>query len=179
MHVRARYSGADSGPWSNTVRLTVASGTIDNTDSESESDLARTIESDLVTILDSDLVTILDSEEEGAADPDATRDGAIDLGDITDFDETEYTPRYTINGTDDLVDYFKFTITEPKFLSIGIRQLDADASFKIEDANGTVLQSKSGPGKTNLLVYGTYLAGTYYIPGGSGRGGRQRVQGVL
>ena len=59
-------------------------------------------------------------------DDDATRDGSIDLGDITGLTKTKY-PTYTIDGVDDTVDYFRFTITEPKRVTVGIRQLDSDA----------------------------------------------------
>ena len=96
------------------------------------------------------------------ADSNSTRAEAVELGDITDFKKTKY-PAYTINGTDDRVDYYKFAITEPKFVKVGIRQLDQDASITLEDADGNVVARKSKPGKQHLMIYGTRLEGTYYI----------------
>ena len=97
-----------------------------------------------------------------SSDSDSTRDGAIDLGDITDLESTIY-PTYTINGDDDAVDYFKFTITEPKFVTTGIRQLDADATLTLERDDGTIIKSKSEPGAEHVMIYGTRLEGTYYL----------------
>ena len=97
-----------------------------------------------------------------ARDPDASRATAIDLGDITSLGKTRY-PTHTVNGADDRVDYFKFTITEPKHVTSGIRQLDRDATVSLEDADGNVIQTKTQPGAEHVMIYGTRLEGTYYI----------------
>ena len=97
-----------------------------------------------------------------SVDEDATRDGAVDLGDITEVTETQY-PTYTINGNDDKVDYFRFTINVPRFVTMGIRQLDADASITIEDDAGEVIKSKAEAGAEHVMTYGTMLEGTYYV----------------
>ena len=102
------------------------------------------------------------SPADADADSNSTRVEAVDLGDITNLEKTRY-PAYTINGTDDKVDYYKFTITEPKFVSTGMRQLDADATVTLEDADGNVLKSKSKPGAQHVMIYGTRLEGTYYV----------------
>ena len=95
-------------------------------------------------------------------DEDATRDGAVDLGDITGVTKTRY-PTYTINKDGDAVDYFLFTITEPKFVTIGIRQLDADASITVEEEAGEVIKSKAEAGAVHVMTYGAMLEGTYYV----------------
>ena len=97
-----------------------------------------------------------------SSDPDATRAGAIDLGDITTLARARY-PTYDINGLDDVVDYFMFTITEPKQVQIGIRQLDADANLTLEHEDGTVIQHKSKPGEEHVAMYPTLLEGAYYV----------------
>ena len=97
-----------------------------------------------------------------AADQDASRETAIDLGDITGFSKTRY-PTHTINGADDRVDYFRFTITQPKFVTSGIRQLDRDASVTLEDGDGEVIATKAQAGAEHVMLYGTRLEGTYYI----------------
>ena len=56
------------------------------------------------------------AELPASPDPDSTRDGAVDLGDITGLTETQFSS-YTIKGGNDSVDYFKFSITEPKLLT--------------------------------------------------------------
>ena len=96
------------------------------------------------------------------ADDDATRDGAIDLGDITGVAKTRY-PTYQIDGGDDAVDYFRFAITEPKRVTVGIRQLDADASITIEDADGQVIKTKAKPDAEHVMLYLTLLEGAYYV----------------
>ena len=97
-----------------------------------------------------------------SSDPDATRAGAIDLGDITTLARARY-PTYDINGVDDVVDYFMFTITEPKGVQIGIRQLDADATLTLEHEDGTVIGHKSKPGEEHVAMYPTLLEGAYYV----------------
>ena len=97
-----------------------------------------------------------------SSDPDATRAGAIDLGDITTLARARY-PTYDINGLDDVVDYFRFTLTEPKQVQIGIRQLDADANLTLEHEDGTVIQHKSKPGEEHVAMYPTLLEGAYYV----------------
>ena len=51
------------------------------------------------------------------------------------------------------MDYFRFAITEPKFVTIGIRQLDADASITLEDADGQVIKSKSKADAEHVMLY--------------------------
>ena len=58
---------------------------------------------------------------EGSPDPEATREGAVSLGDITELSSTQC-PKHTITGGSDAVDYFNFTIVEPKRITVGLRQ---------------------------------------------------------
>ena len=106
-------------------------------------------------------VSITDNDT-APADPDATRDGAIDLGDITAVTKTRY-PLYSLNKDGDAVDYFRFIITEPRFVTMGIRQLDREASITIENADGEAIRSNSQADAEHVMTYSNYLEGTYYV----------------
>ena len=95
-------------------------------------------------------------------DKDATWEGAVDLGDITELTEAQF-PKYTINGDDDQVDYFSFSLTEPKRVSRGLKQLDFDADLVLEDSGGATLRRSQKEGTDNEAITRTMLEGTYYI----------------
>ena len=113
-----------------------------------------------VSITDDDGST---SEVVVPVDEDATRDGAIDLGDITAISRNA-DALHSINQDGDAVDYFRFTITEPRHVVLGIRELDADASVTLENAQGEAIQHSATPGAGHLIAYyGTLLEGSYYM----------------
>ena len=93
---------------------------------------------------------------------DDTRDGATDLGDITDLDGPRF-PDASLDGDGDRIDYFRFTLTEAKEVGLGLRQLDTNADLFLEDADGTVLYSSTVDGTANEAINETLLAGTYYV----------------
>ncbi len=95
-------------------------------------------------------------------DTDATRDGAVDLGDITGLGETRY-PKFTINGDDDRVDYFSFSLTAPKRVNLGLRQLDFNADLVLEDGDGATLKETRKDGTATEAITATLLEGAYYI----------------
>ena len=97
------------------------------------------------------------------ADPDDTRDGATDLGDITSLAGPEF-PNASLDGDSDSIDYFRFTLTEAKQVELGLRRQDANADLFLEDADGNVLHSSSETGTANEWISEvTLLAGTYYV----------------
>ena len=102
------------------------------------------------------------AELPASPDPDSTRDGAVDLGDITGLSSARFS-RHTIKGGNDRVDYFKFSITEPKLVTLGLRQLDFDADLVLEDSEGTALGESRNDGAANEAKVATLLEGTYYI----------------
>ena len=111
-----------------------------------------------VSITDNDLPP----GTETPADTDATRAGAIDLGDITDLQGTRF-PKYSINGDDDVVDYFRFTLTGPMRVDLGLRQLDQNADLSLENSEGNTIK-RSNKGGTNIeAITRTLLEGSYYI----------------
>ena len=102
------------------------------------------------------------STQQNPVDADATREGATDLGDITNLDGPRF-PNASLDGDGDSVDYFRFTLTEAKEVGLALRQLDADAHFTVEDGAGNVLHSGTEADANNLWVSATLLAGTYYV----------------
>ena len=96
------------------------------------------------------------------ADPDDTRDGATDLGNITSLAGPEF-PNASLDGDGDSIDYFRFTLTEAKQVELGQRRQDANADLFLEDADGNVLHSSSETGTANEWISETLLAGTYYV----------------
>ena len=94
-------------------------------------------------------------------DADSVRAGARDLGDITNLPKAKF-PKGTINGGDDTVDYFSFTLTEPKGINIGLRQLDFNADLFLENASGARIGLSVEAGTANEKIRTTLLEGTYY-----------------
>ena len=93
---------------------------------------------------------------------DSTRDGAFDLGDIT----TTLTPGFasrTVADSGDAIDYYRFTLTEPMRVVLGLRQQDANADLFLENAEGEILKESRETGKTNEAISKGLPAGTYYI----------------
>ena len=95
-------------------------------------------------------------------DTDAGRAGAVDLGDITGQDGPLF-PTNTLDGGDDRIDYYRFTLSEAKQVSLGLRQQDANADLFLEDEDGAVLHSSAAAGTSNEWLSATLLAGTYYV----------------
>ena len=108
-------------------------------------------------------VSIVDVEEPVTPPPTVDyRGSATDLGDITDLAGARF-PAASLDGDDDRIDYFRFTLTEAKEVGFGLRQQDADADLFLEDAEGTVLYSSTADGTANEWIAQTLLAGTYYV----------------
>ena len=96
------------------------------------------------------------------SDPGATREDAVNLGDITGLQETMF-PTYTIDGDDEVVQFFSFTLTEPKFVDIALNQMGYDADLALEDEVGKRVRESTASGASNESVGGVLLEGTYYI----------------
>ena len=97
-----------------------------------------------------------------APDLDSSRDGAIDLGDITGLEEPQF-ENYTLEGEADATDYFKFTLTKPMRITVGLKQLDANADIFLEDASGKPRGKSERSGTSSEMFTKTRLEGTYYI----------------
>ena len=93
---------------------------------------------------------------------DDTRDGATDQGDITNLGKVQFL-KDTLNGNDDAVDYYKFTVTADRAVAMGLRQLDYNADLFLEDDDGTVLGRSENGGTANEWLDKIVQAGTYYV----------------
>ena len=96
------------------------------------------------------------------ADADAVRGGANGWGDITSQSGPRF-PDASLDGGDDAVDYYRFTLTETKQVGLGLRRQDYDADLYLEDANGNVLAESENAATEKEWIGATLGAGTYYV----------------
>ena len=94
-------------------------------------------------------------------DQDDERSGARNLGDITDQDDAAYTNHRVTSG--DLIDYYRFRLTEPKKVILGLRRQDKNADLFLEDPEGVVIDSSRKGARADESLAETVLDGTYYI----------------
>ena len=97
-----------------------------------------------------------------AQDFDAQSSGARDLGDVTDWSQYQVFDD-ALDGVDDEVDYFKFSLSEPKLVGIGLRRLQLDADVFLEDSSGTVLASDRETGTTKEWISVGLNPGQYFL----------------
>ena len=107
-------------------------------------------------------LVVTNNDEPAPVDPNVTRYTATDLGDITNLDGPQFR-KYNISGDADHVEYYRFALTEPMEVTLGLRQLDFDADFVLEDAQGNTIMESRKDGTTNEVIATTLLEGTYYI----------------
>ena len=106
------------------------------------------------------------------ADPDAITTGAIDLGDLTAVTEAR-APEYEINGYGDRLDYFRFTLTEPRQVSLELREMDFDADLLLfKDNTSFTLLGESRTDGTEQRGNHRDPAGGELPGAGDGRGRR-------
>ena len=114
-------------------------------------------------LITDDDVEETDDEGDDASEEDTARDGATDLGDITDTGKAAYSPLQSLDGEDETTDWFRFTITESRKVMLGLRQLDADAVLTLETQGGDTIRTKTGTGVSSFSFRETLQAGTYYV----------------
>ena len=73
-------------------------------------------------------------------DPDATRPGATDLGDVTSQEGVIHRDG-SVNGASDRLDYFRFTLTAARTVELALRRQDANGDLYLEDGDGNELSS--------------------------------------
>ena len=100
------------------------------------------------------------SVEAASEDP---RNGATDLGDVTDTSSTTYSSLHSLDGVDETRDWFTFTTTASRRVNLGLRQLDADTTLTLENQYGDTIQTKSITGTSSTSFTQTLAAGTYYV----------------
>ena len=95
-------------------------------------------------------------------DPDSVRSGAVDWGDITELEGAQYRS-YTLNGTDDTADYYRFTLRASARVGLALRQQETDADLFLEDDEGNALASSESAGTGGEWISTRLAAGTYYV----------------
>ena len=93
-----------------------------------------------------------------------------DFGDIAGLDAVEF-PSFELGGSVDDVDRFGFSLSEPKRVGIGLRQLTVNADLFLDDSGGTVLgqSEKSGDSREWValdLGVGDYVIRVVAVQGG-------------
>ena len=116
-------------------------------------------------IADDDVEDSVDEGDEGddASGEDTARDGATDLGDITDTGKAAYSRLQSLDGEDETTDWFRFAITESRKVMVGLRQLDADAVLTLETQGGDTIRTKTVASVSSFSFRKTLQAGTYYV----------------
>ena len=94
-------------------------------------------------------------------DPGGLREGATDLGDITEVERSFLTT--TRGGAQQLADYFRFELTSTRTVGLGLRKLQQDLDLFLEDADTTVLASSESEGTTKEWLEVTLAAGVYHL----------------
>ena len=97
-----------------------------------------------------------------ASDPDGTRADAIDLGDITNQDNKIFR-RDSVDGTHDVLDYYRFELTVTREVGLGLRKQDANGDLFLEDGDGDEIFSSESGGSAGEWILENLSAGTYYI----------------
>ena len=107
-------------------------------------------------------------EDMSVPDSDGVREGANDLGDITDVADTSITDRSRtelIGGDSDSVDYYRFSLTEEKEVQLWLRavhEYETHTDLILEDVDGVVIDSSTET--RGIVVLEELLqAGTYYV----------------
>ena len=95
-------------------------------------------------------------------DPDATRAGATDLGDITGQSRAKG-GNHAIDGVDDQVDYFTFSLTATREVMVKLKEMERNADLFLEDQDGNEIARSDESGTANETIVQELDAGTYYI----------------
>ena len=96
------------------------------------------------------------------SDPGNTLENARDLGDITNSTDTIRVEQ-EIDQDDDAQDYYKFTLTERKSVTITLTQQDADADLQYIGSLISPTFQNNLDGAADESISADILAGTFYI----------------
>ncbi len=108
-------------------------------------------------------------------DPDATRPGATDLGDVTSQEGVIHRDG-SVNGASDRLDYFRFTLTAARTVELALRRQDANGDLYLEDGDGNELASSENGGDANESIAERLGAGTYYVRVAARAGGNNNYR---
>ena len=97
------------------------------------------------------------------ADADAHRGGASSLGDLTEPGVAR-TKDGAVNGGDDPIDYYRFSLRKRRDVHLTLRGQEADADLFLENGSGEVLVSSQTAGASDETLPDLPLGyGTYYV----------------
>ena len=108
-------------------------------------------------------------------DPDATRPGATDLGDVTSQEGVIHRDG-SVNGASDRLDYFRFTLTAARTVDLALRRQDANGDLYLEDGDGNGLSSSENGDDANESIAESLGAGTYYVRVAARAGGNNNYR---
>ncbi len=92
---------------------------------------------------------------------DANPANAVELK-VADLTGTRY-ELATLDGVEDLTDYYTFTLEDTKKFGIGLWQIEGSAGFTLEDESNRPLQTVIGISHDGELIENTLEPGTYFV----------------
>ena len=101
------------------------------------------------------------TEKAGSKTPGAARKSALDLGDITNLEEPRF-PKYRLDEAGQ-ENWFQFSLTAPRKVNFGARQMDADADLFLQDSRGRVLGESRNSGTSNESISTNLEPGAYHV----------------
>ena len=104
-------------------------------------------------------------------DTDSQPSGAVDLGDVTGLGVKGPTRagrwNGVLDGRNESVDYFTFTLTAERMVAVALSNMGADADLFLEqleaDSSLTVLASSTNVSNSQEMLNAVLFAGTYYV----------------
>ena len=119
------------------------------------------------------------SNEPGSAASDggasSDRDDARNLGDLTDLQRIRFA-NARLGGSRGTAALWRFELSEPRKVGLGLRRLDADADLVLEDAEGNELRSSRRAGTAKEWLSATLLTGEYFIRAEATEAGANRFK---
>ena len=129
------------------------------------------------------VLVAVDHTASAQSDADATRSGARDLGDVTQLGEMgpvgDGQWRDRLNGRDDEVDYYTFSLSETKLVGIGLRAMRRDADLFIENSSGDTLSWSRNSANTDEWLNAALPAGSYFVRVEARESGRNNYKMVM
>ena len=113
------------------------------------------------------------AESDGGASSD--RDDARNLGDLTDLQRVRFA-NARLGGSRGTATLWRFELSEPRKVGLGLRRLDADADLVLEDAEGNELHSSRRAGTAKEWLSATLLTGEYFIRAEATEAGANRFK---
>ena len=129
------------------------------------------------------VLVAVDNSASAQSDQDDMRSGARDLGDVTHLGELgpvgDGQWSDSVNGVEDEVDYYKFSLSETKLVGIGLRRMRRDADLFIENSSGDTLSWSRDVANTSEWLNASLSAGSYFVRVEAQESGRNNYKLVM